>query len=354
MARYFKKREESWGQAPGSLVFIGNKKIDKPRIRVIDYNSKELEEAELNNIREIEPYLRSETVSWINIDGLHDIDLISEIGNLLELHPLMLEDILNTAQRPKFEEFENSLYFAIKMLMYDNKTKKVSAEQLSIVVGKGFVLTFQERVGDVFEPVRERIRKQKGRIRNVGSDYLAYALIDTVIDNYVRIIENIGSQIEDEEEHVLFGRKKGLTDTIHTYKMEIGFLLKVIRPLRDISARLVRTESEIFHKQTHQFINDLDDLISHTLETLDTYREILSDYLNIYHAGISNKMNDIMKVLTIFSAIFIPMTFLAGIYGMNFDNLPELHFRYGYFIFWGVNLGIFASMIIFFKKKKWF
>ncbi|UCG27338.1 MAG: magnesium/cobalt transporter CorA, partial [Bacteroidales bacterium] len=281
-------------------------------------------------------------------------DLIRELGEIYELHPLLLEDVVNTAQRPKLEEFDNCQFIAMKMLHYNEKEEMVQAEQLSIVIGQDFVVTFQERPGDVFEPVRERIRKYKGRIRSVGNDYLAYALIDTVIDNYIYLIEHIGVKIEDLEEKILENPKPEILQQINTFKQEISFLGKVIRPVRELVSRLARTESDLLHRKTMPFIKDLYDLITHSTETIDTYREILSDYLNIYHTGLSNRINEVMKVLTIFAAIFIPLTFIAGIYGTNFDYIPELGFRYAYFIMWGVIVIVAIIMLLYFKRKKWF
>jgi magnesium transporter len=242
----------------------------------------------------------------------------------------------------------------MKMLQYNEEEQRVTAEQLSMVLGPDFLITFQERPGDVFEPVRDRIRKHKGRIRISGNDYLAYALMDTVIDNYIYLIEHIGEQIEELEEQILENPHKETLKQINVFKREISFLGKVIRPLREMVNRLARSESEYFYENTSPFIKDLLDLVIHAIETIDTYREILSDYLNIYHTNLSTRMNEVMKVLTIFAAIFIPLTFLAGIYGTNFDYIPELGFRYSYFIMWGVMATMAVVMIIYFRKKKWF
>ena len=216
MARFFKKREEIKGQSPGSLVFIGNQKVEKVRIRVIDYDGAQLKEDELKDIAAGAEFKRTNTVTWINVDGLHDLALMKEIGKTFDLHPLLLEDILNTAQRPKLEEFENCLFLVVKMLRYDKEKQMIISEQLSMVLGAKFLLTFQEQPGDVFEPVRERIRKQKGRIRVSGIDYLAYALLDTAIDNYIFSIERLGEQIEDLEEEVLERAEPAVMEKINS------------------------------------------------------------------------------------------------------------------------------------------
>jgi magnesium transporter len=353
MARFFKKREANKGLAPGSLVFIGNQKVEKLRMRVIDYDNTKLDEMELKNIHQGEDYKKTKTVTWINIDGLHDVNKIREIGDSFELHPLLLEDILNTAQRPKIEEFDNCIFIVLKMLRYDNEKKMIISEQLSVVLGITFLLTFQEQPGDVFEPVRERIRKHKGRIRVAGIDYLAYALLDTVVDNYIYIIERLGEQIEDIEEEILDNPDSAVMEKINTFKREMNYIRKSVRPTREAIIHLSRSDSDLINESTTPFLKDLEDLITQATEAIDTYREMLSDQLNIYNTNVSNRMNDIMKVLTIFAAIFIPLTFIAGIYGTNFEYLPELRFRYSYFVFWGVILVVAFSMLLFFRRKRW-
>jgi magnesium transporter len=354
MARFYKNREANKGLAPGSLVFIGNKKVENIRIRVIDYDKAGLKEQELKDIMQGAVYKETNTVTWINIDGLHDIDVINEVGKAFELHPLLLEDILNTGQRPKMEEFDNCLFIVLKMLRYDDEKQIILAEQLSMILGRTFLITFQERVGDVFEPVRERIRKQKGRIRVAGIDYLAYALLDTVVDNYIYLISRFGEKIEDIEVGILEDTSTKTLENINNYKRELSYIRKSIRPTKEFISKLPRLESEFIREDTKPFLNDLQDLITQATDGIDMYTEMLSDQLNIYNSSVSNKMNDVMKILTIFAAIFIPLTFIAGIYGTNFEYLPELHFKYSYFIFWGIMITVAISMLLFFKRRDWF
>lgn len=354
MARFFKKRDQIKGLPPGALVFIGRQKVDHIRIRRIDYDSVKIAEEELQNIAQGESFQLSDTVTWINLDGLHDLDTIKTVGQVFELHPLLLEDLLNTGQRPKLEEFNNCLFLVIKMLRYDKVEEKILSEQLSMVIGRRFILTFQEQPGDVFDPVRERIRKGKGRIRGHGTDYLAYALLDTIVDNYIFIIERIGEQIEDLEEVVLDKPDAMTMERISAFKREMNFLRRATRPAKEAITQLSKLDSELIHATTIPFLKDLNDQIIQATEAVDTYQEMLSDQLDLYNSAISNRMNDIMKVLTIFAAIFIPLTFIAGIYGTNFEYVPELHFRYSYFIFWAVMIVVAAVMLIFFKKKGWF
>ncbi len=353
MARFYKKRDESRGLPPGSLVFIGEKKTDQIRIRLIDYDGSELQEDTLQSVAKGADFAKTQTVTWINVDGLHDTNQIKEIGRIFDLHPLLMEDILNTGQRPKMEEFDNYLFIVLKMLRYDEERQMIRAEQLSIVVGKTFLLTFQERPGDVFEPVRERIRKRKGRIRVSGVDYLAYALLDTVVDNYIHIVEKVGEKVEDLEERVLSDPDPSVISEINALKREMAFMRKSTRPAREAITMLSKLDSELIREQTRPFLKDLLDIVSGASEAIDTYRDMLSDQLNIYNSLVANRMNDIMKVLTIFAAIFIPLTFIAGIYGTNFEYLPELHFRYSYFYFWGVLVSVAVGMLYFFKRKGW-
>ncbi|MEJ2690367.1 MAG: magnesium/cobalt transporter CorA [Deltaproteobacteria bacterium] len=353
MARFFKKKDASIGKAPGSLIFIGTKKIDTPSISVIDYDPDNLQELELKDIRDAVALKDTGTVTWVNIDGIHDTKVIKNIGDDFGLHPLVMEDIVNTGQRPKMEEYDNYLFFVVKMLRYDTQRKMVISEQLSMVLGKNFLLTFQEQPGDVFEPVRERIRKQKGRIRGTGIDYLAYALLDTIVDNYIHIIEVLGEQIEDIENEILDNPDPELLPKINLYMREMNYLRKSVRPAREFIQKLTYLDTDLIAEKTTPFIKDLLDLTTQAVEVIDTYRDMLSDQLNIYHTGVTNKLNEIMKVLTIFSAIFIPLTFIAGIYGTNFKYLPELDYHYAYFIFWGVLIFIALVMLRFFKRRGW-
>lgn len=341
------------GQVPGELFFIGEQKVEEATIRLIDYDQEQLNECELRDIKDGLACKNSTTVTWLNINGLHDTELIRKIGKGFDLHALVLEDIVNTGQRPRMEEYDEYLYFVLKMMRYDQKTGAVHSEQLTMVLGKTFLLTFQEQPGDVFEPVRERIRKHKGRIRKVGIDYLAYALLDTIIDNYLFIIERLGEQIEEIENEILDNPTQGVLTKINNYKREMNYLRKTIRPAKEFILQLSRLDSELIQEKTQPFLKDLLDLASQAVDAIDTYREMLSDHLNIYDSRMSNRLNEIMKVLTIFSAIFIPLTFIAGIYGTNFENVPELHFRYSYFVMWGVMVIVALVMLRFFRRKKW-
>lgn len=353
MARFLKKRIQSNGQSPGSLIFIGEKKVDAAKIRVIDYNSSSVTDQELQDIKDGAHFKETDTVTWLNINGLHDIGLIEDLGRIFELHPLVLEDILNTGQRPKAEDFDAYVFIALKMIRFDTETQKVMNEQLSIILGEKFLLTFQEQPGDVFNPVRERIRKQTSRLRRSGTDYLAHALIDTIVDNYIHTIERIGEETEALEEEILSGNDAAVMEKINIFKREFNYLKKSIRPAKEAILQLSRLDSVLIHESSVPFFKDLLDLINHAAEAIDTYRDLLTDQLNIHNSVTANKMNDIMKVLTVFAAIFIPLTFIAGVYGTNFEYLPELHYKYSYFIFWAVLIIIACALLFYFKRKRW-
>jgi magnesium transporter len=328
--------------------------MDRTEIRLIDFDDVHLTDRKLTDINDAVRFKTTDSRTWININGLHDVTAIGNIGQAFDLHPLVIEDILNTGQRPKIDDYGSYLFIVLKMIRYDNETRMVVNEQLSLVVADRFVLTFQERPGDVFEPVRERIRRQKSRIRVSGTDYLACALMDTVVENYISVIEQIGEQIEDLEEEILSGHDAGVMEKINGFKRETSYLRKSIRPAREAVFQLSRLESDLIHEKTRPFVKDLEDLIIHATEAIDTYRDLLIDQLNIHNSVTANRMNDIMKVLTIFAAIFIPLTFIAGIYGTNFEYLPELRYKYSYFIFWGVLIVIAGALLYYFKKKRWF
>lgn len=354
MARFLKKRDEARGQGPGSLIFIGKKKVEKTSIHVIDYDAEKLEEFDLAGIDRLRDLALSSSVTWVNIYGLHDVETVRAIGERFKIHPLALEDVLATGHRPKVEEYDDSIFMVLQMFRYDREEEIVHAEQLSLVVGSNYLVTFQEQPIDVFEGVRERIRKKKGRIREMGPDYLAYALLDSVVDNYIEVIERVGARVEELDEEVLEEHDPEMLQRISHAKREMNYIRKAVRPARDAILHLGKLDSDLVGERVAPFLKDLQDLVTHAAEAVETYREMLSDQLSIHHSSVSNRMNDVMRVLTIFAAIFIPLTFIAGIYGMNFDYLPELHYRYGYLAFWGVIVTVAAGMLYYFRKKGWF
>jgi magnesium transporter len=359
LAKYIKKSSKSSGLPPGALVHIGERKTDKVKITVIDYSQDIFQETEVKKVEECFPYKRRPTVTWINVDGLHQIDVIEKLGDCFEIHPLVLEDILNTDQRPKIEFFDNYVFIVLKMLYTDGKNHEIHSEQVSLISGKNFVLSFQESIGDVFDTIRQRIRNKKGRIRRMGPDYLAYSLIDAIVDNYFVILENIGEKIEGIENEIVASPTPEKLQLIHSLKRAMIYLRKSVWPLREVINNLQRAESKLVKKSTQIYLRDLYDHTIQVIDTIETYRDMTSGMLDIYMSSISNKMNEVMKVLTMFAAIFIPLTFIAGVYGMNFNpntspfNMPELGWEYGYIAVWIIIIAVVISMLVYFRRKKW-
>ena len=355
MPRLFMKRaKQQVGLSPGTLVHVGEKKIEKVRIRIIDYDEAHLEEKEPKMVEESFPFKDKPTITWINIDGLHDIEIIEKIGKHFDLHPLVLEDIVNTEQRPKIEDFGDHIFVVLKMLYYDdNEKNQLEAEQVSLIFGSNFVISFQERLGKIFEPLRERIRKGKGRVRKLGTDYLAYALIDSIVDNYFVILEQFGERIEDTEQELATNPTAETLQTIRVFKKEMIFLRKSIWPLREVVNLLERGESSLIQESTGIYLRDVYDHTIQIIDSVESYRDMLSGMLDVYLSSISNKMNEVMKVLTIFAAIFIPLTFVAGIYGTNFTFIPEFEWQWSYFAFLLVLFLIAITMLVYFRRKKW-
>lgn len=341
------------GLTPGSLIHIGEQKTEHIKITVIDYNESQFQEFETKYVDECLKLRNKPTVTWINVDGLHKIEVIEKLGNCFEFHPLLMEDILNTSQRPKFEDFSNYLYLTLKMLDINRKDSSIESEQISIIIGKNFVLTFQEKEGDVFNLIRDRLRHAKGRIRKQGPDYLAYSLLDAIVDNYFAILENIGDRISGIEDEIIDNPPQHTLKTINILKQDLITIRKSIWPLRDTINGIQRSENVLIHKSSALFFRDVYDHTVQVIDTIETYRDIVSGMISIYLTSLSNRMNDVMKVLTIIATIFIPLTFIAGVYGMNFKYMPELDSPLGYPVI-VISMGIIAVvMLIFFKKKKW-
>ena len=359
MPRFIKRSSKTIGLPPGSLVHIGEKKTGNVKITIIDYDEKHFEEKEVKKVEACFSYKNKKTVSWINIDGVHHLDVIEKIGKSFNLHPLVLEDIVNTGQRPKMEDYEDYIYIVLKMLYHSEKENEIKAEQISLILGKNFVISFQENEGDVFNHVRERLRKAKGRIRKTGADYLAYTLLDAIIDNYFTILEKIGEKVEGMDEELVDNPTPETLQAIHNLKREMIFLRKSVWPLREVISGLQRGESKLVQKSTGIYLRDMYDHTIQVIDTIETFRDMISGMLDIYMSSVSNKMNEVMKVLTIFAAIFIPLTFVAGIYGMNFNpeaspfNMPELGWQWGYPMVWIIMIAVIITMLIYFKRKKW-
>jgi magnesium transporter len=341
------------GLAPGTLIHVGEKKPEKLNIQLIDFDENTLLEKKLSTIEETFQFRDQPAISWINITGIHEVELIEKLGKHFKIHPLTLEDIVNSEQRPKFEEYEDYVYIVCKMLYFDPEKSEIISEQFSLVLGKTYLITFQERELDVFHAVKERIRKGKGRIRKSGCDYLAYALIDAIVDHYFFVLESIGETIEILEGDIFDDPQEDTFQKIYGLKRKIIQFRKLIWPFREVLNSIIKTESFFVEQSTEVFLRDVYDHCLRVIETIESYRDLISSMLDLHMTTISNRMNEVMKILTIMATIFIPITFIAGIYGMNFKYMPELEWRFGYIGIWLIIIVVSVMMILFFKRKKW-
>jgi magnesium transporter len=354
VSRFVKKVVKKRGSAPGMLVHIGERKIDRAKISLMVYDRDTITCTEMESIAALPAFdAGAGKTVWLNIDGLHDVALIEAIGERFGIHPLTLEDILQTGQRPKAELFDTYLYIVLKELQYREADGVLTSEQMSFILLPGILISFQEAAGDVFEGVRERLHKGKGRIRGLGSDYLAYALMDAIVDHYFIILEILGQHIESVEEALTDLPTPDTMRRIHELRHEFIYFRKQIWPLRDVINTLSKEDSGIFQEKTRLFLRDVHDHTIQVIDTIESYRDILSGFLDLYLSIVSNKLNEVMKVLTIISTIFIPITFIAGVYGMNFKYMPELEWGWGYFGAWGLMVSVVIVMVGYVKRKNW-
>ena len=347
------KKSHTIGLPPGTYIHLGEKKEKELKVSVIDYDMENLNVRELVSVEEAFPFKDSPTVSWLNLAGLHDVESLQKIGKHFGIHPLVMEDVLNTGHQPKSEIYDDHVFFIIKMITFNENDRSLEYEQVSLILGENFVISFQEKAGDVFNPVRKRIETTKGRLRKQGADYLLYALLDVVVDNYYLILEKLAGEIEDLEGRALSDPEKKLVQDIQRLKSEIVLLRKSVWPLRDAIDDLMGDDTQLFTPFTMPYLHDLYDHTIHVIDTIETFRDMIAGLMDVYLSSLSIRMNDIMKVLTIIATIFIPLTFIAGIYGMNFENIPELKWEFGYHFIWLIMLGVGGSLLLYFKKKNW-
>jgi magnesium transporter len=339
------------GSPPGTLFYNGEVRNEPVKITLIEFNETEFFEDEYNNLEDCISHVKPNMVKWINVAGIHDTDIVEGIGKIYDIHPLTLEDIVHIDQRPKFEDYDHYVIAIMKMISYSTQ---VDSEQLAIILLENTVISFQEpQGGDAFDIIRNRLRTAKGRVRKLGADYLAYALMDAVVDCYFTCIEKIGDKVEEIEEDIINNSdKKSLLELYHL-KREMIYLRKQVWPLRDMINNMIRSETHLINPSTDIYLRDLSDHVTRIIDTVETYRDLLSGIMDIYLSTNANKMNEVMKVLTIMSSIFIPVTFIAGVYGMNFDNMPELKTQNGYYFIWAVMISIIIGLLIYFKRRKW-
>ena len=349
-----KDRSKKAGMLPGTLVHVGIQKTDKVHINLVHFQENLLVEEEFEKIESCFPYLNLDGVVWISIRGLHQVEVIQELGNHLGLHPLLQEDLLNTAQRPKIETHEGCIFMIMKSLSLNQGDGDLQEDQVSIILGENFVISLEEEPEDLFEPIRERIRSSRGRIRKSGADYLAYSLLDILVDQYFVVLETLGGQLQNIGDELIFTQTKGALQAIQRKKKHMLILRRSTWPIRGIIGYLEKEETGLVRPETVIYLRDVYEHTVEVVETIEIYRETLSGILDIYLTSVNNRMNEVMKILTIIATIFIPLTFITGVYGMNFHHMPELDWRWGYPIVLAIMASVSAGMLLYFRKKKWF
>jgi len=353
VGRVVRKLGQKPGAPPGGLVHSGPQRVEKVRLRLFEYDEGQLTERDVEEVEEALPIRDKLPVGWLNVDGLHDEEVLRKLRDHFDIHPLAMEDVVTLGQRAKMEEYDGYLFFVLPMLSFSEETLTVHEEQLSLILGPTWVLTFQERVGDVFEPVRERLRTAYGRIRQRGPDYLAYALMDAVVDRYFLILEKLGDVAEDLDLLVMEDPAQEVLHRINHLKRELLLTRKSVWPMREALSAFARTESLLVTDQTQVFVRDVYDHAVQIIDTVETLRDLAAGMTDLYLSSLGQKTNEVMKVLTIMASIFIPLTFLAGVYGMNFEFMPELHLRWAYPTLWAIMIVLAGVMTYFFKKKGW-
>jgi len=352
--------------ADSPLPITGGKSPEKPKITIIDYDEQHYHEAEVKDVQECFRFKNQPTVTWINIDGLHQMDVLEKLGSCYGIHPLVLEDIL-TDQRPKIEDYDDYIFIVLKMLYYDEGSENkpddedddglgdtnLDMDQVSMILGPNFIISFKEKEVDVFNPLRDRLRMAKGKIRKQGADYLAYSMIDAIVDHYFLIMEKLGDRFEDLEDVVVSDPEPGILPTIYNLKRDMLFLRKSVWPLREAISKMQRTDSPLVSEATKIYLRDVYDHTIQVIENIETFRDMSASLLETYLSSLSNKLNEVIKLLTIISTIFIPLTFLAGLYGMNFRFMPELESPWGYPAVLILMLLVVVVMMIYFRKKEW-
>ena len=353
MPKHRKKHSSKIGLPPGTLIHVGEEKTTTARITLLHYDESQVQERVLDSVDQCIPFHQTASVNWINLDGLSQIEVLEKFGKEFKLHPLVLEDILHTEQRPKLEDHGDYIYIVLRMLSYNSQKRAIDSEQMSLVLGSNFVLSFQEEPGDVFDAVRMRIRNAKGQIRKLGADYLLYSLLDAVVDQYFVILEELGDDIEALEEEVLAHPRADVLQTLHRLKRETIYLRKAVWPLREIINVLARDDSSLVQKHTLIYLRDLYDHAIRVMDTVETFRDLISGMADIYLSSLSNRTNVVMKLLTVITTIFMPLTLLTGIFGMNFKYIPGLTEPWSFFAVMAAMVIISVTMLTLFRRKKW-
>jgi magnesium transporter len=349
-----KKASSKIGLPPGSIVYLGEKKVEKVTIKVTEYDEASAETYEIKSAEEIDPFTDTPQVTWISVCGLHETDFLKQVGEKFKIHPLVLEDILNIDTRPKIEITDDYLFIVMKLVLFNPDQKILETEQVSFILGRSFLFSFSERKDEIFNPIKDRITSQLGKIRKRGSDYLLYALMDIIVDHYFLALEKVEERIELLDDEVINRTEKSHIESIYNLRNLLLHIRRSVYPLREIVNQLIKDDSDLLDESIEPYLRDLYDHTIHITETIEQQREITNGLMEIYLSMMSNKMNEVMKVLTVIATIFIPLTFIVGIYGMNFPNMPEMNWPWAYYAVWGVMIAVVGAMIFFFRKKNWF
>jgi len=353
MLKHYKKHRAKVGREPGCAIHVGGHETAECKIRMLDYDAAGLREKENPTLDECERCQEQPGVSWLDVVGINQVDTITELGRRFGWHPLVVEDIVNAEQRAKMEEYDGYLYITLKALLFSNETNNIQREQISLILGASYVITIREKEDPILAPLLTRIRQDKGRIRKMGADYLAYAILDLLIDNYFLVLERINDRMESVEEELIANPAASTVRKIHHLKRELLILRKIVWPLRETIGLIYKEKEAFFQKEVSPFLRDLEDHVMQIIDMIEIYRESTSSMLDLYLSQTSYHLNEIMKVLTMFASIFIPLTFLAGVYGMNFAFMPELHWRFGYPLILSVMISSAIGMFLYFRRKKW-
>ena len=349
-----KKAASKIGMPPGSIVYLGEKKVDKVTIKVTEYDEAGAETYEIKSVEEIDPFTDTPQVTWISVCGLHETDFLKQVGEKFKIHPLVLEDILNVDTRPKIEITDDYLFIVMKLVLFNPDQKILETEQVSFILGRSFLFSFSERTDEIFNPIKDRITSQLGKIRKRGSDYLLYALMDIVVDHYFLALEKIDELIESLDDEVIKNPERSQIESIYNLRNLLLHIRRSVYPLREIVNQLIKDDSDLLDESIEPYLRDLYDHTIHITETIEQQREVTNGLMEIYLSMMSNRMNEVMKVLTVIATIFIPLTFIVGIYGMNFPNMPEMNWPWAYFAVWGIMIAVVVGMVVYFRRKNWF
>lgn len=355
MSHRNRKRHRKPGLSPGELTgFDHSDSKEFAAIYLIKFNATDIQESTVASVKEmIVPTSKSEHVYWYNIDGINNPNQLEEIELKYKLHALLMEDVASAEQRPKLDDYGDYIFLTVKMIHYDEKSSELNSEQVSFVIAPNVILSFQERKGDVFDPNRERLRQSRGKMRKMGADYLMYSLLDTIVDHYFEIMEYVGDKLETIEQDMLTNPEPAKLKELYKFRRELIYLRKSVWPLREVIVKMERDDCSMISEQVKPFLRDVYDHTIQVIETVESTRDILSGIVDVYLSSVSNRMNSVMKVLTVISTIFMPLAFITGLYGMNFDYMPELHMHYGYFGVLGLCCLVVIGMLIYFQRKKW-